>query len=57
MIMIYMIMIYEVSEIAVAIYIPWNKKKFGLVVLTEYSNCCLHCNFIKHEQILEKKEW
>ena len=56
MIMIYMIMIYEVSEIAVAIYIPWNKKKFGLVVLTEYSNCCLHCNFIKHEQILEKKE-
>ena len=57
MIMIYMIMIYEVSEIVVAIYFPWINKNSGLVVLTEYNNFCLHCNFIKHEQILEKKEW
>ena len=57
MIVIYMIMIYEVSELVVAIYIPWTKKSFVPVVLTEYNNCCLHCNFIKHEQILEKKEW
>ena len=44
----------DVSELVVAIYIPWTKKSFGLVVLTEYNHCCLHCNFFKHEHIVEK---